>query len=479
MWIWKRLKHRWSCDAGYRDLLVVAIPLILSTSSWAIQHFVDRMFLTWYSPETVAASMPAGMLNFMIMSLFIGTAEYVSTFVAQYYGAGRPDRIGPALWQGMYLSVIGGAALLAFVPLAEPMFAIFKHDPLVQQHEVAYFQILCLGAFPAIASAAMSGLFSGLGKPWPVMWVNLLATAVNVVFDYAMIFGKFGFPEWGIRGAAIATVMSACTSCTVYFILFCRAANNTRYHTLRGWRFERDLFKRLLRFGIPNGVQFFLDMSGFTIFVLLLGRLGTTSLAATNIAFNINTLAFMPTIGIGIAVSVLVGQHLGNNRADLAEYSAYSGFHLAFGYMTTVAALYVLTPGLFMLPYAAQSDPTAFEPIRQIAVVLLRFVAIYSLFDSMAIIFASAIKGAGDTHYIMLMNALLSVFVFILPSYIGLVYFQINLYLAWGIASTYIVLLNCACFLRFWGGKWQAMRVIEEMPFPASALPENPVSTVL
>ena len=91
------LKNRWNSVGGYREVLVVAIPLILSTATWSIQHFVDRMFLTWYSPETIAAAMPAGMLSFTVISIFMGTAGYVSTFVAQYHGARRFHRIGPLL----------------------------------------------------------------------------------------------------------------------------------------------------------------------------------------------------------------------------------------------------------------------------------------------------------------------------------------------------------------------------------------------
>ena len=110
-------------------MLVVAIPLILSTATWSMQHFVDRMFLTWYSPETIAAAMPAGMLNFTIISIFMGTAGYVSTFVAQYYGARRYHRIGPALWQGIYISLIGGLVLLCVIPLAEPAFQADRPQP--------------------------------------------------------------------------------------------------------------------------------------------------------------------------------------------------------------------------------------------------------------------------------------------------------------------------------------------------------------
>jgi len=175
-----------------------------------------------------------------------------------------------------------------------------------------------------------------------------------------MIFGNWGFPELGIKGAAIATVISASFSLLAYLVLLSRRAYDQRYHTLRGWRFKSFLFVRLMRFGLPSGVQFFLDVAGFTVFLLLVGRLGTNALAATNIAFNINSLAFMPMIGFGIAVSVLVGQHLGKDHPDLAVKSAYSGFHLTFLYMGTVAALYVLVPDLFLRPFAAQADVERF-----------------------------------------------------------------------------------------------------------------------
>jgi MATE family multidrug resistance protein len=203
--------NRWASTGGYREVLVIAVPLILSTSAWSVQHFVDRMFLSWYSPETLAASMPAGILFFTLMSLFIGTASYVSTFVAQYYGAERYQRIGPALWQGIYISLLGGLLLLCLIPFAQPIFGLVGHDPAVQHHEVVYFRILCIGGFPVIASAAISGFFAGRGRPWPVMWVNTLSTAVNLIMDYALIFGAWGFPELGIKGAGIATVLAGCS----------------------------------------------------------------------------------------------------------------------------------------------------------------------------------------------------------------------------------------------------------------------------
>ena len=120
----QRLRNRWNSPGGYREVLGIAMPLILSTASWSVQHFVDRMFLAWYSPETIAAAMPAGMVYFSIVSIFMGTAGYASIFVAQYYGAGQYHRIGPAIWQGVYISYIGGVVLICAIPFAQTIFQL-------------------------------------------------------------------------------------------------------------------------------------------------------------------------------------------------------------------------------------------------------------------------------------------------------------------------------------------------------------------
>jgi MATE family multidrug resistance protein len=401
------------------------------------------------------------MLNFSMVSIFMGTAGYVTTFVAQYYGAERYDRIGPALWQGVYVSLFGGLVILCAIPFAEPVFKLVGHSPLVQQNEVAYFQIQCLGGGGYAASYALSGFYSGRGKTWPVLWVNAATTVVNLVLDYALIFGRWGFAELGIKGAGIATVVAGVFSLLMFFGLLCSKSNNDTFHTIKGWRLERDLFVRLLRYGFPSGVQFFLEMAGFTAFVLLVGRLGIASLAATNIAFNINTLAFMPMIGCGIAVSVLVGQYLGGEKPDRAQSAVYSGFHLTLAYMLSIAAAYVLVPDVFVAPFSLRADPGGFSEIYGYSTILLRFVAVYSVFDTMNIVFCSAIKGAGDTRYVMLITVILSVFVFILPVYLAVVVFEFGLMVAWIFATAYIISLGFIFYLRFLGGKWKAMRVIE------------------
>ncbi|MCL6450991.1 MAG: polysaccharide biosynthesis C-terminal domain-containing protein, partial [Acetobacteraceae bacterium] len=233
----------------------MAVPLILATGMWSVQQFVDRMFLTWYSPVAVAAAMPAGMLNFTLVCVFLGTVTYVDTFVAQYYGAGRNKMIGPTVWQGVYISMVGGLALLAIAPFSRHIFEFIGHDAAVIENEVVYFKILCLGSFPALAPAALAGFYAGRGKTWTLMWVNIAGTIVNIVLDYCLIFGRYRFPEWGIKGAAVATVISGCSVSIIYLLLILKSAYRNKYRTLK-WQLNWPLLARIVRFGLPNGGNF-------------------------------------------------------------------------------------------------------------------------------------------------------------------------------------------------------------------------------
>ena len=454
-----RLRERWSQEGGYREVLKVAVPLILSTGSWSIQHFVDRVFLTWYSREALAAALPAGMLSFTFASFFMGTASYVNTFVAQYTGAGRPAQVGRSMWQGIYFGLLAGLFMMGLYPFAAQIFDWVGHDPGVRALEVTYFRIMCIGGFN-IAGAALSAFFTGRGKTMTVMWVNFAVTALNIVLDYAWIFGHWGFPRWGIEGAAWATVIARVFGTAIFVVLIFRSENRRRFNTLGGWRPNPALFRRLMRFGLPNGVQFMLEILAFSMFIMLVGRLGAVELAATNIASNINTLAFLPMLGVGIAVSTLVGRHLGEDRPDLAEQSTWSAFHLATLYMGVMATGYVLLPHLFLMPFASGADAESFAPVWRVCVVLLRFVAVYSLLDGMYIVFSAGVKGAGDTRFVMMVSLLLSWTIMVIPVYLAVTYGR-SLYLAWTFTSAYIVIIGIVFLFRFRGGKWKSMRVIE------------------
>lgn len=463
------IQKRWSTPNGYLEILKIAFPLILSTGSWSIQQFVDRMFLSWYSEEALASAMPAGILNFSFICIFIGTVSYAGTFVSQYTGAKEDSKIGKVLSHSLYISLLGAVVLLFVAPSSELLFQLIGHDESLQKLEATYFKILCFGAIGPILSAAFAGFFTGQGRTWPVMWVNMATTAINLILDYVLIFGVGPVQPMGIKGAAIATVIAGLSSIVMYGFLIFTPQNRKRFAIDTSWIWDTPFMKRFLGFGIPSGSHFFLEIMGFTAFILILGRLGKTELAATNIAININSLAFMPMLGLGITVSMLVGQNIGAKNPKKAEYAANSAVQLGTSYMILCALLYILVPNLFISPFEATSETI------DMTIMLLRFVAFYALFDTCSILYSHAIKGAGDTHFVMLVTTALSIGVLIIPTYLAVQIFKTSLYVPWAFCALFISSLGITFLLRFKQGKWKSMSVIEEKDSLPSQHAETPI----
>jgi len=217
-----------------------------------------------------------------------------------------------------------------------------------------------------------------------------------------------------------------------------------------------------------------LDVLGFSLFILLVGKISSEALAATNVAFNINSLAFNPMLGFGFAISTLVGQYLGANRPDLAERSANSAFRMTCAYIGTFCLLYVTVPGVFVRFFGSRKNPEEFEVIRGVVVNLLRFVAAYSIFDMLNIVYAHAIKGAGDTRFVMWVSVGLSWPILVIPTYLTCIVFKGGVYTAWLFMTAYVMVLGTIFYLRFRGGKWKTMRVIEAAPRVPGPFPELP-----
>jgi multidrug resistance protein, MATE family len=454
------LAHWWSRPCGGREVLGLALPLIVSMSSWTIMNFIDRMFLLWYSEESMAAAMPAGMVHFALICFPWGMAAYVNTFVAQYHGAGHPKRIGPAVWQGARVGLFCIPFFLATIPLAPWVFRLAGHEPSLAHQETLYYQVCTFGAGADVIGAALSAFFTGLGKNRIVMIVDVSAAALNAVLDYLWIFGKFGFPELGIEGAAWATVTALWFRVIVYAVLMMLPRYRRPYRLWSGRRFNGPLMWRLWRYGGPNGMQMLVDIAGFTLFLMLVGRLGKDAMAATTLAFNVNTLAFIPMFGLAIAVSTIVGQQLGRNSPGLAARATWTALWIAALYMGTMALVYVLLPDLLLMGHAAGTSPREFGPLRNVVVVLLRFVAVYCLFDAMNVVFSAALKGAGDTRFILVVSLLMTPAP-LLAAWAGMHFAGWGLLWCWLVITVWVSTLGLIYFARFLQGHWRQMRVIE------------------
>ncbi|MEM6799170.1 MAG: MATE family efflux transporter [Planctomycetota bacterium] len=478
----------WNRPAGGREVLTVAVPLVVSSLSWTVMTFVDRMMLRWESGAAMAAAFSAGTVWFALICFPLGVCTYSSTFVSQYFGAGQRRRIGPVTWQAVWLAVGFTPLILLASPLADMFFSAADHSAEVRALEVPYFRILCWGGPAMLIAQALSGFYSGRGQTVVVMAVDATFAIVNVVLDYFWIFGVAGFPAMGIEGAAWATVVSLWLKSATYAALVLRPRYREEFGTLAGLAFDPALFRRLLRFGGSSGFQMLLDVAGFTVFIVLVGRLGSVEYEATSMAFNISSLAFMPVWGLSLATSILVGQHLGENRDDLAARATWTTLGLSLVYMGVISTLYLFVPDLFLYGFfagdalAPSSAPSSASSQQQsgevyaLAVTLLRFVAAYNVLDASLMIFAGAIKGAGDMRFVLRVSLVMAVLL-AAASWLAVEVWQIGVFGCWTVVSLWIATMGVVYFLRFVQGRWRSMRVIEAPPV-TEPLSEAEVVTV-
>jgi MATE family multidrug resistance protein len=459
----------WSRPCGGREVLAIALPLVVSTMFWSIQWFVDRMFLMWHSTKELpemTASLPAGMAHWTMICFPMGIAAFVNTFVAQYHGAGKPERIGLAVAQGVRLGWITTPLFLLAFPLAPYLF-FSSENTRVAALEAEYFQYLALGGGAIVISNALSAFYTGRGMTRIVMLVQVGGTLVNIVLDYLLIFGRseVGIPELGIKGAAIATAASNWFNVAAFTLLLRWDADREKFGLVSGNRFDAQLFWRLLRFGAPGGLPMLVEALSFTLLTHFITEISDAAGAATGLAFNVNSIAFIPIFGFSIATSTLVGQKLGENQPELAARATWTSLVISIAYTSLWGIAYLAVPDLFLLAHGAFANQREFGAIHDLTVVLLRFVTAYCIFDAAQLIFVGALKGAGDTFFILIATTTISV-VYVTLGRLGQQYGHWGLYGWWWVLTAWLCTLAIVYLARFLQGKWKAMRVIEHEALP-------------
>ncbi|SHN54926.1 MATE family efflux transporter [Desulfovibrio litoralis] len=454
------LKKRWGGNCGYAEVLRVGLPLVVSMASVTVILFTDRLFLSHYSLDAIAAALPAGLVHLTIMLTLTGLCAYSSVFIAQYTGAGQKEKVGLALWQGIWIGLICSTLFTLCYFIADIIFSFGDHSQNIKMLEIAYFRILCLGATPFLLNAVLGGFYAGRGITKPVLWANLLAAFINIPLDYILIFGKFGFPELGVEGAALASVAGALAGTIFFIFLIFTKENEELFKVLSNYKFNAELIKKILRYGTPSGINLFLELFSVTWFVFIVGQLGKLELAATNIAFSINSLVFVPMLGLNMAAATLVGQSMGRNKPDEAERATENTLHLAFAYMLPVAMFMLLAPEFLLGLFKPKDmDMVLFNNLLATGKILLAFIAVYSLVDACNLVYFGALKGAGDTMFFMILmscSATLLIIGLELAKRFG--FAELNVY--WSIFTVYVFLLAFLSRKRFLSKKWQNIRLI-------------------
>lgn len=446
---------------GYREVWKLAWPLILGMMSFTLMEFCDRVFLGRYSAVSFQAALPAGILSFLFIIAFQTIAAYSGTFAAHFWGAGRPADCIRATMQGVWFSIFSYPLILLALPLGSVCMEWSGHAPGLMAEEKVYYGILIGGGVFSSVGAALNGYFAGVSRTRVIFAVNAAECLLNVVLDYAMIFGRLGFPEGGIRGAAVATVISCAVWAAMFAALFGRAVARERRRGLGPdwWKPDRALLGRLLRLGCPSGVQAFFEFSSFTAFVMLMGRFGGDSLTASNIAFSVNALAYAPLMGFGLAASTAVAQHIGAGELPVAVRATRSTMHLAELFVAAVGLTFVLFPGVYFSLFRPGGAGAPSDGLLAVGIPMMQLMTVWGLFDAVNIVYEGALKGAGDTLFVMLYFSGVN-WLLLIPSVVLAIYRGGGVLTLWALLALSVLVSAGGIYLRWRGGGWKRRRLL-------------------
>jgi MATE family multidrug resistance protein len=463
---------------GISELWRIAFPMIISSSFDVLIMFIDRLFLARVEPVQMAAMMTGGLTAFTAGTFFIGLLGYSGAMIAHLYGAGRLKDCSKMFTQSLILSIISYPLVLSLIPLCIASFRWAGHSPEQIGYETEYFMItIVFTTLFTLMRAPFGSFFSGIGRTSVIMIANFAGLSVNVVFAFLLIFGKFGFSRMGIRGAAVAVAAGSVANLAVLVCFYFGAANRTKFNVMNSFAFEWTLMKRLLRFGFPSGLEFAISLSAFTTMVTLFHGYGEKAASAVTIAFNWDMIAFLPMIGLQIAVTTLVGQSLGRKDEAGAIRSTWSGLKINLLYSGFMLILFLSIPSYLVKVFEPSVPTPGWNEIAAMAVPMIMMMSVYPISDGMFIVFSGAIRGAGDTTWAMAASAILhwggALYVYVLTHVL-----QLPPVTAWTLFVLIFPLFGLTFWLRFRSGKWKGRNVIpdEELPLvpePTPAIPNE------
>ena len=451
---------RFKKNGDVKDVLVVALPMLLSMSFDTLMTFIDRLFLSKLGPAEMNAALGAGAVQLALTMFFTGMISYTTAMVAQRLGGKRRWDCARAFMQALYVSLMCVPLLYLTIPLGHFAFGM-EHLPADQlQYQKTYFNILMFGGVINLVRNVAPCFFSGIGETKIVMKAAFVGMLVNVACNFVLIYGMGPIPALGVAGAAYGTLIGNLVSTVILFAKFFGKSCHRRFRTRYAFAFSWPLTRELLKKGIPSGVEMFLNMSAFQLLILMFHALGPESATASSVMFNWDMVAYVPLMGLEVASTSLVGRYVGAKDGAAASRSTYSGLKLGWGYSLLMGIFFIFLPGILtdiFKPDVTEASAEAiaiFESARPMSIFMLRIATFYIFVEVLLVIYAGALRGAGDTLWVMFACAIMNWCVagsLYLVAYV----FGLPAHLAWiavvAVYSTAPVLF----WLRWKNGKWR------------------------
>ncbi len=454
---------------GIRELLALALPIIISTACDGIMIFTDRLMLSRIGADAMNAAMSGGVSIQVATFFFMGLTGYSTALAAQFMGAGQKPNSSAAAFQAFLIALVAVPVVLLWLAPADYISVKLGIPETQRNFQWQYMKILAAGTVFGLIRHVLASYFSGIGRTKVVMAATLTAMAVNVGLGFSLIYGKLGLPQLGIRGAAIGAVGGWLAAALILVVAYFDKQNREEFSSAHTLRFHRDIMRKLLAFGYPAGFEMFLNFLAFSAVIQIFQSVGTHVATATTITFNWDLITFIPLLGIEIAVTSLVGRHMGARDPHTAKKTVHSAIKVGTLYSLGTLLLFVAVPDWLVAVFRPDSPSQIFEDARPLASSMIRMASFYVLAEAMMCALVGALRGAGDTlftmaasvsaHWLFALTAWMLFKVFHLPPLVG-----------WSAVIGIFLAFALALFLRFRSGRWMTISVVD------AGTPASPVA---
>ena len=444
-----------------RELLVLSYPMVISQGAFALMLFTDRYFMSLVSPTHMGASLGGGVASFFCISLFVGVLSYTNALTAQYYGKRELAKCPLVVTQGMLQILIFSPLLLLISFLVADMFVLMGHAAEQARLEERYFLVLMSGAVFTLTKTCISSYFTGIGRTKIVMVGDSLGVALNIPLSYLLIFGVGPAPTLGIAGAAVGTIVSTIFTIAIFLLFYFHKEHRKRFKVDASFRLDYSILRRFIRLGFPSGVEMFLNVAAFNLFLLMFQSYGVMESASAAIVFNWDIVSFIPMLGLNHAIISLIGRYVGSGDTDRMYRVVRAAFVFGFGYSGLLALIFAGIPELLVGMFLSPENAAAYMGLARFMMIGL---ACYVMADAVILIAGGVLRGAGDTRWLMWASIIIH-WLMLGIQYLVIQVWELGARVSWVVFVAMVLITALVYLWRLAGSSWRTEEALRKVMF--------------
>jgi MATE family multidrug resistance protein len=430
------------------SVIALALPLIGGHLAQFAVGLTDTVMVGWYGVAELAALVLATSYHFTIFIMGSGFAWAVMPLVAAAAGTADDRQVRRVTRMGLWISILFGAAALPLFLWSAPILLALGQEAQVAADAQSYLRIIAIGLIPSLLVMVLKSYLAALGRTQVVFWVMLGMAVLNALLNWALIFGNWGAPELGIRGAAIASVILQIAGLAA-LVLYSRIATPDYALFQRFWRPDTDALARVFRLGWPIGLTNLAEVGLFAASAFMMGWVGTTALAAHGIAITLASATFMLHLGLSNAATIRAGRAFGRRDERALRDGAIAAIALSLTVAFLTVAVFLAIPEPLVRLFLDPAEPAA-PAIVALGASLLALAALFQLADGAQVMALGLLRGVQDTKVPMIIAGLAYWAVGMPASYL------LGFPLGWGAAGIWLglvaglVIAGALLMIRFW-----------------------------